>query len=191
MSEACAACSYRIENDIAGTGEDGGDGTDTGNKIGHFNRRRSSLLASAGAAEEGEEVDPSEAFAASIAQQEEGESKRDVTSDEHGEVELGEHEQLASDGRSVIAPHRGRMAGLLAIERGSNKSAGERFKKVVKTASFKGAARASMSIAKAAKKGIMGTSANKDLDRPSEASGRPTSLRPSIAAWANTQNNAF
>ena len=52
-------------------------------------------------------------------------------------MELGVNEQLAADGRSVIAPHAGKMAGLLAIERQSNKGAGERLNKLVKQASFK------------------------------------------------------
>ena len=47
------------------------------------------------------------------------------------------NEQMAADGRSVIAPHVGKMAGLLAIERQSNKGAGERLNKLVKQASFK------------------------------------------------------
>ena len=65
LSEACAACSHRLDNDVAGTGQDGGDGdgAETGGKGG------------AGGGEVDLLGDPFDAFAASIAQQEDNESK--------------------------------------------------------------------------------------------------------------------
>lgn len=75
LSEACGACSYRIENDLAGTGQDGGDGVDTGSKKTFFDRDRDSLFADGEGGGGDGEGNPFDAFAASIAQQEDNESK--------------------------------------------------------------------------------------------------------------------